>query len=320
MQSFDNILELATANPQIKAYFFDMWGCLFDGEKFYDGALETLIDLREQNKIIYIITNVPISEKSSESTFANWGLLRGIHYTHIITSGQVAHDLLRRNALTFKNGTPKTYLEMGIQTDDLGAGTGLQKVKTGADCCIVGFPGFNDSEYNTLPNKKGLYRYKEKFSQYSFWLSDSPDVFASTLQKYKELNLPLLSANPDLSAPVICEDGRIRHMIMHGTVIAEYRKLGGEVIEIGKPSKEVFQYALDKLKDEGIDARPSETLMIGDTIRTDGGAVELGIKFALVIGDGGIIGQELSKGAKLEDLIKRDKFKPDFLLQKVAKG
>ena len=86
---------------------------------------------------------------------------------------------------------------------------------------------------------------------------------------------PMVLANPD----IVTVDAEMLAP-MPGFIAREYRKFGGEVFVMGKPDPIIYRAALEKLQ-----LRPSEVLMIGDSLEHDiGGAMAAGVDSLFVTG------------------------------------
>lgn len=108
-----------------------------------------------------------------------------------------------------------------------------------------------------------------------FELVYSIDDFIPDLQAFRQMDKPLVCANPDyvayvgLPQPVVCE----------GMLAAYYEKIGGKVAWFGKPEVDIYEHLL-----QDYDVPRSRVLMLGDTLRTDiAGAKAAGIKSALLL-------------------------------------
>ena len=93
------------------ALIVDLWGVIHDGSSLYPGAAETLALLRELNKPVLFLSNAPrVSAKARENL--NRLHIPPSHYLEVVTSGQVAHDLLARDP------SPKNYFYVGPSKDE----------------------------------------------------------------------------------------------------------------------------------------------------------------------------------------------------------
>jgi HAD superfamily hydrolase (TIGR01459 family) len=111
--------------------------------------------------------------------------------------------------------------------------------------------------------------------------------FEAILRQARQLDLPLICANPDLE---VVRDG-VRE-ICAGAIAARYQELGGFVRYHGKPDPSVYRVCLKGL---GVADR-SRILAVGDSLRTDiAGANAAGLDSLFVIG--GIHQEELSGAA-----------------------
>jgi HAD superfamily hydrolase (TIGR01459 family) len=100
------------------------------------------------------------------------------------------------------------------------------------------------------------------------------DDYRATLAACRARDLPMVCANPDL----VVERGH-RLIVCAGTLADHYESLGGKVIQAGKPHAPIYRQALLLARRiAGRDIAPSETLAVGDAMRTDvAGAAGLGV-------------------------------------------
>ena len=96
---------------------------------------------------------------------------------------------------------------------------------------------------------------------------------------------------------------------MQGSLGKWYEEHGGKVYWIGKPYRQLYEFALQKTK-----LNPDRCIMIGDTIRTDMlGGQNVGMKTVLITGYG-ITHDRIKSGETLAQIAKQEKAYPDFLL------
>lgn len=102
------------------------------------------------------------------------------------------------------------------------------------------------------------------------------DKYKKVLKQLFKRNLTMICSNPDK----FVFDGKVKKFVLQVGAIAEYyNNIGGKVIYIGKPHKEIYNYALKNLN-----FKKNRVLMIGDNTQTDIlGARNYGIKSVLVI-------------------------------------
>lgn len=74
-------------------FAIDQWGVLHDGRGVYPGVPEFLLHLQREDKDVLIITN---SSKTGSRNIDRlrelFGLVKGVHYTDLVSSAQLLHD------------------------------------------------------------------------------------------------------------------------------------------------------------------------------------------------------------------------------------
>jgi HAD superfamily hydrolase (TIGR01459 family) len=200
-QKFEEIIS------NYDALIVDLWGVIHDGTTLYPGVAETLRVLHELNKPVVFLSNAPrLSTKARKNLIAL--NIPDNHYLDIVTSGQVAHDLLA--------ATPaqKKYYYLGPSKDEdvLDDLLNYKKVAEPQEADFILCTGY---EFDGQPHE---------------------EIVPLLLQL---LPLPLLCINPDME--VVKQDGS--HFMCAGAVAAEYSRLGGRVTYIGKPFPDVYRVA-----------------------------------------------------------------------------
>jgi HAD superfamily hydrolase (TIGR01459 family) len=111
---------------------------------------------------------------------------------------------------------------------------------------------------------------------------ETPEDYTDALARMKELNLPMICANPD---KIVRKGNRLLYCA--GALAEKYSEMGGRVLMAGKPYTPIYQLALQRA--EAIAGRSferSKILAIGDGPETDiRGAADFGIS-AVLIADG----------------------------------
>ena len=193
------------------ALIVDLWGVIHDGSSLSPGVAETLRVLHELNKPVVFLSNAPrISNKARKNLVAL--NIPDNHYLDIVTSGQVAHDLLAATP------TQKKYYYLGPSKDEDVLDDLLNYTR-------ISEPQMADFILNT---------------GYEFDGQPHEEIIPLLLQL---LPLPLLCANPDME--VVKQDGS--QFMCAGAVAAEYTRLGGKVAYIGKPFPDVYRVATSLL-------------------------------------------------------------------------
>lgn len=282
MQTIDSLSALA---DKIDVFFIDVYGVLWNGKAFYPKALEICQDLIKQGKRIYILSNATtIGSHFKEKHISN-GFLQGVHYTDVITSGDVLKDKLEReDFLTQVAGSNKgKYLLIGLPNDRL-LGSVLSRQTLNVDEAAVVYIG------------------ALRTADYQYYETLAP--FLDLAQKALDKKLPAICSNPDYYA----FHGKMKH-VTSGLLGKWYEDHGGRVFWIGKPYHQIYDFAL-----KVANVSPSRAAMVGDTLRTDimGGAKAL-MKTVLIT-QTGMTADELSHGHTLAELVKAEGIVPDYLL------
>ncbi len=325
---FDNILSI---KDKFDVFIFDVYGVIWSGNEIYKNIPETLQILKNEGKIIYILSNGTQLSAEWEKSYTKKGLIKGIHYDNVITSGEVTHNFLLNKKLKFKNNTnPTKFYTIGLMRNkSLFEGTIYTQVENpkDADFFYMGIPVLTEEQIKTLPknfyDKFFLSKINEDGSDKQYSIT-TPEFFKSELEKMKELNLPAVNANPDLGAfknDII--NNSTRYGLAQGSIVEYYKNIGGEIFEIGKPHSIVYNYIFKQLEINGISVNKNRIAMIGDTVRTDiRGANNAGIKAVLSVGTG-ISASKISKNGKIDfdalnKLYTDEKGVADYLIKSVA--
>lgn len=282
MQTIDSLSALA---DKIDVFFIDVYGVLWNGKAFYPKALEICQDLIKQGKRIYILSNATtIGSHFKEKHIGN-GFLQGVHYTDVITSGDVLKDKLEReDFLTQVAGSNKgKYLLIGLPNDRLLSSVLSRQTLNVDEAAVVYIGALRTADY----------QYYETLAP-----------FLDLAQKALDKKLPAICSNPDYYA----FHEKMKH-VTSGLLGKWYEDHGGRVFWIGKPYYQIYDFAL---KVAGVS--PSRAAMVGDTLRTDimGGAkAEM---TTVLITQTGMTADELSHGHTLSELVKAEGVVPDYLL------
>lgn len=229
-----------------EALIVDLWGVIHDGTALYPGALDTLKWLKAQGKPIVFLSNAPRLAVKARAVLDKLGIDRDL-YQEVITSGQVAHDLLEADPDWM--GTHYYYLGPSKDEDIITDLANYTRVTSLRDAQFVLNSGY---ETDFQPHEEVL----------------------PMLGRLIQQHLPLLCINPDHE--VIKLDGT--RMLCAGTLAEAYSEIGGEVDYVGKPFEDVYDAAFNIL---GTD----KVLCIGDNPLTDiMGAQEMDLDSLLITG------------------------------------
>ncbi|MES2985163.1 MAG: TIGR01459 family HAD-type hydrolase [Pseudomonadota bacterium] len=186
------------------ALIVDLWGVIHDGSALYPGVGDTLSLLHALNKPVLFLSNAPrVAAKARKNLDAL--KIPPSRYVDIVTSGQVAHDMLARE----KTARFYYYLGPGKDEDILSDVKHCVKVPEPRSADFILCTGY---EFDGQPHE---------------------EIVPLLMQL---LPLPMFCVNPDME--VVKQDGT--QFLCAGAVAAEYTKLGGKVAYIGKPFAEVY--------------------------------------------------------------------------------
>ena len=313
--------SLSDISEKFDAFLFDLWGTIWNGTEFYNGALDLMTGLRRRGKIVYILSNYSQVEWISMQDYGNLGMYQNTHYDEFVTSGQVAHDILKGKKIGGKqinlglNGTK--FYNLGRPNKDLFAFTSYQQVTNpkNANFFYIGYLALSQTEFSELSADQKQFVHAQPYGK-SFYILKDLGPFMPKLNALLDLKLPLFSANPDMTF-CVNQQGKSIEAIAQGMASKKYKEMGGTVIEIGKPYSIIYDYVLDRMQAKGRRPYKRRIAMVGDTVRTDvAGAKNAGLASILVIGDG-VTAKELANGATLSDIFKREKAKPDYIIRHV---
>ena len=284
MKTIQSLCDIAN---QAQSFFLDLYGVIFDGQVFYPQGLVVLQQLKAQGKKIAILSNSTLMPEELEEKYAPLGLLKGTHYDEIISSGALLRQWLETtdylNKIAGKDGKIWT---IGLPNPALFAPVRHRLTDDIAQASVV----------------------YVSHLRYQGELCPTLDNFISAAQAALDKGLPMICANPDYFA----FEGGVRY-VTPGSLALWYEQHGGRVFWIGKPYPEIYQYACRLMA-----TTPAESVMVGDTIRTDiKGGDQAGMQTVLIT-KVGITYDALQHGKTLQDLIKESDTTPTYLLEHIG--
>lgn len=282
----------------------DAYGVFWDGGHFYKGSLEAMESSVKEGKKVCILSNTTSLSDSAIRSYEKKGMILGKHYTDFVTSGDVIRRVVLNEALDIsgKNiymwGTPKPALFEGSSYNIV---DNISK----ADAFYISIPQLASEQKTKFPQFDNEF-YLSRISLENgadLWDSMIIEPFIDSLHDLYLQGLPALCANPDFRAFETPKGGGLVNPVLRQGAIAEaYRKMGGLVIEFGKPHANIYQYTFQKL---GIEAS-QRVAMIGDTFRTDiVGAIKNGISPVWCVKTG-MAKYETEQGKTLEQICNGD--------------
>jgi len=225
----------------------DIWGVVHNGLKGYEAAAHALSQHRKQGGIVILVTNAP---RISQDVVRQLNHLRipPQSYDRVVTSGDVTQTLVKDHA------KGKIYY-LGPDRDlSLFEGQRVKDVPL-AEAHAVLCTGLVNDDVET------------------------PDDYGDLLSRMKELNLPMICANPD---KIVRKGDRLLYCA--GSLAEKYSGMGGTVLMAGKPYEPIYDLALQTAGTiAGREIEKSKVLAIGDGPETDiKGAADFGISVVLI--------------------------------------
>lgn len=252
--------NMETLYEQYDAFLIDMYGVLWNGRDFFDGALPLLEKMRMSGKKVIILSNTTLTATKCCERYLSKGMVAGTHFDKFISSGEVL-----KNTITQCFSDAKTYFAAFSCFDDIFKGSGLSCVQSIEQ---AGFVFVGSANYKAPYCADGLKdRNGKSITIEELITVDYRDIanfeeiasFIDTCLKYDKI---LVIANSDLFAIESWKSGA-KPILCSGYIGSLYENAGGKVVYFGKPYPIIFDYAKQFIF-------PNEkVVMIGDTPWTD---------------------------------------------------
>lgn len=315
--------SLSEISDNFDLFLFDAYGVFWEGNGFYENSRETMQNLINQGKTVVVISNSSALSADNMKKYERQGLHYGKEYNFLISSGDLLRKSLLEKSLKFSScPNPKKYYVIGQPHIKAFSNTDYEQVETldEADFVYCGVPFIFEEQYKKYPELR------DKFLPFKTAESDKPVVWNSlTAEPFEEIvneviksKLPAVNANPDYVAkeghPLV-PDLPSQFVIRNGTIAEMLRQAGAEVLEFGKPHKNIYEYAFEILQNNGIKINKARTCMIGDTVRTDiKGAINIGVAPILCV-ETGVTAEEISRGNSLENICHKENIALEEIIQ-----
>jgi HAD superfamily hydrolase (TIGR01459 family) len=221
---------IAETMDRYDAYILDIWGVLHDGLRPYDGVMTCLETLKNKGKEILLLSNAPNRAADVRDTkLADFGIKKGVHFDHIITSGEAVWQKLKDE---FQGQKAYIFWDQEMPTPLIGLDIEPVYNLENADFMLGSiFPPHAQVEHYT-----------------------------EILNKAKQSNMPFICANPDYWVNI----GDALHLCAGG-LADHYEEIGGDVLWFGKPHRPVYESAYDMITTND----KTKILAVGDSLRTD---------------------------------------------------
>ena len=309
---YESLREIA---DRFDVFLFDAYGVFWGGSGFYSGSKEVMSELVRQGKTVVVVSNTTQLHDDMVAGYAKKGLLEGRNCHYFVSSGEVLRrDLLRQNISFESCPEPRRFYVVGLPHNKAFDGTVYQQVESPeeADFVYCGVPYLFAGDVEKYPQYQDNYWPVkcDENGQVSVWDTTVAEPFAAVVRKATALGLSVLNANPDFMAqeghPLVSDHAAV-FVVRNGSVAEMFRQSGCEVLEYGKPHRNIYDYTFEMLEEHGISVVPERVCMVGDTVRTDiKGAVNCGIVPVLCLKTG-VTALESSKGNSLKSLCEKEK-------------
>ena len=125
----NNILDLA---DNYDTFFIDVFGVLYDGISLFENTLDTLEKLKKMGKSIVIVSNTSQTSADAKFGYAQRGMIDGVHYDKVVTSGSFLNYFITNYNDEFKkmvNLINGTFKSLFVAYEDVFEGTFIKKVE-----------------------------------------------------------------------------------------------------------------------------------------------------------------------------------------------
>jgi len=282
IQGIKNIID------NYEVFILDQWGVMHDGKTGYPHAIECVNHIKSRNKKLIIISNSSKRKKNSIDRLPFLGFDTNL-FEEVQTSGEM---IWRAIALS------------------------LQKYGKNLKKC---FYMFDENDENASIYIEGLnhIEFVKSISDADFILACTPYSnfkpldYIPLLQKAYEKNILMFCANPDFETV----EKNSNNIFCMGTIAQLYEDIGGKIVILGKPNKDIYSEATRTLNN----IPKNKIIAVGDSIFHDiKGANNFGIDSILITS--GIHSKYFSKSEPswLDDtnmLLKHD-INPTYITEK----
>jgi HAD superfamily hydrolase (TIGR01459 family) len=238
-------LEDLVANYDV--FLIDQFGVLRDDAGAYPGAAAALAALKAAGKTVIILSNSGRSGDYNADRLVRLGFERS-SFDRFVTSGDVAYEILSKAPQLISGRTRCLTVSSGGDTN-LADRLGLISVDAASDADVVVISG-SEAERISLSEYRAL------------------------LYSAAERHVQCYCTNPDIHK---LAGGALAPGA--GSIAKLYEELGGTVVWLGKPHREIYDYARSVLASSASD----RIVCIGDSIEHDiVGAANAGLSSVLV--------------------------------------
>ena len=227
---------LSAIAEQYDAILCDVWGVIHNGRHAFEEACEALIRFRDAGGAVVLITNAPVPKHQVLQYFDPLGVPPEA-FDDCVSSGDATREVLKQRTgdVFWRLGADE-----GFEHDRfLYEGLNLQFGGSDTSDCLLCI-GLEDQ------------------------VSDEPEDYRDRLAHAVDRGMDMICANPDIRVRI----GDHLHWCA-GALAKIFEEEGGTVIYPGKPHSVIYDLALSRLADMGVEPAPGRVLCIGDSPATD---------------------------------------------------
>ena len=282
------INSFSEISDKYDVFILDQWGVIHDGHYGYDHAIDAVKHLIYKNKQLIIISNSSKRRISSINRLKDLGFDKN-HFVEVMTSGEMIWQELKDFSHKYDFKTKNCFhIFDSSKEDGKDFRIGLEKFKfidniKDADFILACTPFQNTKPIDYIP----------------------------ILKEALEMNLIMFCANPDF---VTIEENNDKNIYCMGTIADLYDHMGGKVVILGKPSKEIYLKSCKQL--DQIDK--SKTIAVGDSLDHDIlGASNFGVDSVLITSGihKDLFKNGIEKGIKNIENDRKWNFKPTYVCE-----
>ena len=282
------INSFSEISDKYDVFILDQWGVMHDGHYGYDHSIDAVKHLIYKNKQLIIISNSSKRRISSINRLKDLGFDKN-NFIEVMTSGEMIWQELKDFSYKYDFKTKNCFhIFDSSKEDGKDFRIGLEKFKfidniKDADFILACTPFQNTKPIDYIP----------------------------ILKEALEMNLIMFCANPDF---VTIEENNDKNIYCMGTIADLYDHMGGKVVILGKPSKEIYLKSCKQL--DQIDK--SKTIAVGDSLDHDIlGASNFGVDSVLITSGihKDLFKNGIEKGIKNIENDRKWNFKPTYVCE-----
>ena len=227
---------LAAIADQYDAVLCDVWGVIHNGRYAFEEACEALVRFREQGGAVCLITNAPVPKEQAIRYFDPLGVPPEA-FDDCVTSGDATREVLAQR--------------VGEVFWRMGADSGWEHDRFLYEGLDLQFGEMRNSDTVLCVGLEDQ-------------INDHPDDYRDQLAEAADREMEMICANPDIRVRI----GDQLHWCA-GALAKVFEEEGGKVIYPGKPHTPIYDLALARLSDLGLEPAKDRVLCIGDSPATD---------------------------------------------------